>query len=431
MKVIEKQTTEEIVACLISGDISINDLDMAKADHRDALVAVMETRPSILKDVNSAKKETVLNYIIEKNHELFVYLNNEQYYNEIAQMFLYGQLTASENKKSGKGTANASFDGFNFTVQKSIDEKILLTCLYTTPADCEIYYNDKKLGIPLSLKSSAKFLVKIEDAVKMIKKIDLNVSYLGENKIKHLISELIAIKYNAYLADYLSKNEEGYYSVLSSFPEIEAGLLKHLNNELTEYGILLTSVVIKKIAIPQELQEKIENLAFDIRQRNAEMEADANLARISLENYKAKLELQSKYPETDHSLTEYEKDLALKRYLIKKGRYEQEVVDRSIYIKKADESADNQINKIDEVIPEIAPEKSNFKGIFFTISVIAAIIFIIFMAAKSFGAGFIFLGSATLLLGVIAAFNTKKFVSPNIEPENNATVENMEIDEDE
>jgi len=426
MKDLAKKTVEEIKADLISGVEDINSLDLAKADHRTAMIGALEARPALLKNVNSSNNEAFLNYAIEKNHEWFVYIKKEQYFDKIAQMFLYGRLTVGDGKKSARGTAaDEYYDGFAFAVQKSIDDKTTLSCNYTTPEGDEIYYYDKSLDIPLALKSGAKFVIKVDDAVKLINEIDLNVTFLGEKKIKHLISELLSSEYNSYITEYISKKSEGYYSILASLSELEEGLIKHLNKALSEYGLSVSSVVVKRIAIPKDIQSKIENLAFDIRQRKAEMDADAELAQVSLKNYEAKIAIQSKYPEAEPSLTEYEKDQALKRYLIKTGKYREEQVDRDIDIRRVKETTDSRIDKVQDIIPEIIQNTTNyFMVLFIVFASISLLPLFILLGLEYIGAAFIYLATDILIFGLIAAFNTSKFsTAKKIEPDKISSVE--------
>lgn len=411
---LDKKTSDVIEDQLVHGLLDVNALNLAKEAQRQAFLAAVERRPALLSQVSPLNEEHFLPFAIKHNYEWFVHLKRPQYSDATAQIYLYNRLTDVQQQKKKLGT---SAEGMEFIVQKSMDEKTLLTCLYTTPEDDEICYNDTKLGVPLALKSSVKFTLKIANAVKLIDQIDMSVEYLGEVKIKSLLTELVSCHYAQFLMEYISKNEAGYYDLRTSFAEIEAGAKKHLARVLDDYGIEVLNVIVKKIAIPTDIQHKIEDQAFAIRQRKAEIEADAELAEISLKNYEAKLEVEKKYPDAEHTLTEYEKDLALKRYLIKNGRDRKENIDHTIEIKKLNEQEDKQIAKIADIIPEIIQKANVFKRTFFILLAVSIFISLILLVSGSIGGGCILLGLTSLIFGSIGAFCRDRFKSTPVEPE--------------
>ena len=164
-----------------------------------------------------------------------------------------------------------------------------------------------------------------------------------------------------------------------------------MNDKLREYGLFVNDFKLGSLVIPKDIQYKIEDQAFSIRQRKADVQAEAEMANISLENYAAKLALQQKYPDADHSLTEFEKDLALKRYLIKNNRLKTEELDRGIDIDRENLIVDDALAKKRDIVPEIAPKSSGIGGklavaiilgailtiVGFTMSVILGILFLI------------------------------------------------------
>ncbi len=414
MSKLENKSLETLTADLVQGIEDVNNLNLAREVQRNAFLNAIEKRPSLLTKVDEGNGPHFLRYAMEKDFELFVHLKRCQYFDEIAQIYLFNRLTGSSSRKGAKSETGNSGD---FIVQKSVDEKTLLTYVYTTPEGEEICYYDTQLGIPLSLKSCVKFTLKIKDAVKLIDKIDMNVAYLGEKKIKSLIGEMIACEYTSYLTQFITTQSAGYYALCTSFADIEAGVQKQISNTLSDYGIAVTSIVIKRIAIPKDIQNKIEDQAFILRQRKAEVEADAELAQLSLKNYEAKLAVHQKYPEAELTLTEYEKDQALKRYLIKRGREDKEEINRAISIKKIVEQGDAAIEKKADIIPDIVPKKNKFKTSFFTLLLLSLSVFFIILASEATGAAFIFLSFVCFTFGPVAALNIEKFKNVEIEPE--------------
>ena len=161
----------------------------------------------------------------------------------------------------------------------------------------------------------------------------------------------------------------------------------------------------------------MEDLAFQIRQKREDVFADVELAKKSLENYEAKLAIEQKYPEAEHSLTEYEKDLALKRYLLKNGRGDGDVVDRTIKIEQKVEAKDKVIEKEKDDIPEVEPKGNMFKKLFIMFTLCGVLLSIILMGVTSVGVGLV-----TLILGAgiatsVGMINREKFKDEEVEPD--------------
>lgn len=398
---IERMTTEELVESLYNEDININELSFMTVAQRDAFIEVLKRRPSLLSKVNDGNADVFFKYALENNYEYFVYLKPEQYTNSLAQLFLHSRLT-----EQGNDTYKNS--GIMFNVGKSLDDCVILSCTYSTPDGEELFFNDKDLQVPVGLKSSYKFALKLTDAVKLIKKLDTHITLLGKNKIESTIEDIVGNLYKTYLNDYIKYNSIGFYSITTSYSDIETGFLAKINNVVQEYGFTATSFVIKAIAIPKDIQYKIEDQAFEIRRRLADAEADSQLSKKSLEDYEAKLEIQNKYPDVPHTLTEYEKDLALRRYLIRTGKNKRSEIDHNIEIARTKDAVDEEINKEKDVVPEVIPSK--FKVTFFSWLVIVAIFTVIMLAvAPVFGV--VCLIGATIIFTVVGVMNADKLAA--------------------
>ena len=407
-KKLDSNSPEMIALSVVQGKCNINELNLLKAVHREALVSTLAQRPHLIAKINEANTPTFAKYVIEKNPELFVYLNKEQYSDELAQLYLFHRFS----DKHPRGKNDERFH--TLTLQKSIDNKIIFNYSYVTPEGEELYYLDSELQVPTSIKSSLKLSLKINDAVKLIEKLDVHVTQLGEKKISATLCDIVSNRYKSFLSSYISENKVGYYTLCTSFAALEKGFSEYLDSALSEYGISVSSFIVKNLAIPKDIQFKIEDQSFRIRQRRAEIEADAEFAKVSLKNYEAKLAINEKYQAGEGSLTEYEKDLALQRYLTKCGRAQEESVDRSIRIAQKVDGTDDVVSKKTDVVPELPPVKNMFKRLFILSSVVLAILSFAVMSG-SVGAGFITLGISTAILGTVAAFKHEKFAK--IEPE--------------
>jgi hypothetical protein len=317
------------------------------------------------------------------------------------------------------------------TVQSSMDNKVLLNYTYVTQDGDEVYYFDNELQVPSSLKYSFKATLKIVNALALINKMDLHITQLGKNKIKSTLTDIFDNKFKAFISEYIKKNNAGYYSLCSNIDSVEEAFNNHVSKSFESYGIMLGEFIIKRFAIPKDIQNKIEDQCFRIRQQKADNDANNEVARKSIELYETKLAIDNKSPNGIHSLTEYEKDLALKRYLIKNGIEVNKNIERDIGIKDNKEKVDNTIDKKKDVVPEIPVKKNPARIAFFTTLFIALFIdFILFTTGRSSGA-MICLGVIVLIFGLVGVLCYDKIKKPEIEVEEEITPIDIEITETE
>ena len=409
---IDRYTVEELTKELIQSTIDVNELNLAKVAQRDAFKEALKTHPRLLRKVSSANAKHFITFALKEDYEYFTCLKREQYTDEFVQFYLRKRLEDEAKKRAKSDQAEAEKKRFH--ASQALDEKLLLQYSYVTPEKEELFYFDKELQVPLALKSNFKIQLKIEKPIEFIEKLDIEPSQLGENKICATLSDILSNPYKEYLSEFIESKKIGYYTLCASVSELEESLKKKFAKIFEDYGVEVKAFTIKQIAIPKDMQYKLEDQAFQIRQRRADIEADAEFAKKSLENYEAKLSLEQKYPDATHSLTEYEKDLALKRYLIKTGRQTEEKIDHSIAIKQKVEEKDSKIEKSD-VVPDVTPKKNTFKQTFYTLLILFAAISLIVMVAGSIGAGFIMLAIMAAVFGSVAAVKHDKFQDVPVE----------------
>ena len=412
-KGLDDKSVETLVVDLVQGITDVNQLNLAKANQRQAFFKALEERPALLTKVSKINEEHFFSVAIKKNPSYFVHLSTSQYTNELAQIYLFSRLSEKSTGRQAQATASP-----DVLVRKSLDDRIVFTYSYLSAEGDELYYLDKELQVPVSLKSNIMLTLKLEDAVEFINKLDTHITQLGEEKIKSVILDIIATQYKSYLNSYLNKNQIGYYTLCTSLNDVETGFIKVIGNTFKPYGISVSDFVIKSIAIPKDIQYKLEDQAFKIRQRRAEVEADAEFAKISLESYEAKLAIHNKYPETELTLTEYEKDLALKRYLTKVGRGATESVDRTIKLQSKNPKADSVVAKPEDIIPDIPTKPNIFRRVYFILAAVATFLSVILFSAAEdeLGAAYILTGLLILGFGLVAAFNTRRFATIKVEP---------------
>lgn len=387
---ISKMTLETLTHELKIESVDINDLILNFKVQRDAFFAAIKARPILLSKIKGANALHLLVPAIEQNPANFIYLTKDQYTEELAQIYISYRLNESSAK-------NISMDETNFglTAQNSMDNKVLLNYSYVTRDDEELYYFDNELQVPSSIKSYFKATLKIVNALDLINKFDLHITQLGENKIKTTLTDIFDNQYKAFLSNYIAKKKIGYYTLCTTLSDFEEEFAAKITKVFKPYGIELTEFIIRKLAIPKDIQYRLEDQAFQIRQLKADNEASNEFAKNSLKNYETKLAIEEKYPNAEHTLTEYEKDLALKRYLIKHGRNDECVIDHGISIKKSKDKYDDAVNKKKDVVPDIPKKTNPARTTYFTFLTIAAIINLVLL--------FIIPGPALIILGVLTA----------------------------
>lgn len=402
---LDDKPIELIVPELVQGILDVNELKLTKANQRAAFLQALEERPALLTKVNKDNEEQFFTVAINKNPEYFVHLKREQYTNDLAQIYLFDRLSRSASKKSSQ----------TILVRKSLDSKVVFMLSYLSTEADELYYLDRELQVPVSLRSSVVLTLKLDDAVALIDKLDTHITQLGEEKIKGVISDLVANHYKSYLNSYINEKQIGYYTLCTSLNDLQNGFTSYISETFKPFGLSVSDFVVKNIAIPKDIQHRLEDQAFKIRQRRSDVEADSEFAKLSLESYEAKLAVHTKYPNAEVTLTEYEKDLALKRYLIKTGRDAEEVVDRTIDIDHNTLHADSTVSKDEDIVPDIPVEASSFKHNFILFAVLT-LLFSVVMIAINTVTGFIILILAFLAFALVGLSNSEKFSPPEIEP---------------
>ena len=409
---LNKRPAEELKQDLIFERVDVNDLNLTQKNQRDAFLSAIKERPNLLTKV---KQENAMHYLkpaIETDPINFVYLEKRQYNDELAEIYLSYRLDTKNESRSVNNAESSKW----FTTHNSVDGKLILNYNYVTPNGEELYYYDNELQVPVSIKSNFKISLKVNHALTFIEKIDMHVTQLGKSKVESIIADLLDNQYRSVLSNYISKRKIGYYTLCTSINDFENELQNKLESVYKPYGIEVVDVIVRRFAIPKAIQDQIEDQAFEIRQLKADMNANHELAKKSLENYEAKLAIEQKYPDTEHTLTEYEKDLALKRYLVKTGQLSKEAIDRNINIKRQLENKDSVISKEKDIVPTIPPKKNPFKTGYFWLLIISLIINFIVLGNDTAG-GLIFLGINVAIFGSIATIFYEKFKTEKVQLE--------------
>ena len=421
----EKKSAEELASLIEREEVKIESINFAKAKQKEAYFMALKKRPALITKVAGPNASKILQLTIETDPSYFIYLKKEQYTDSLAQKFLLFRLSELDKYDSRQAKTDS------VSIQTSLDNRVLLNYSYVSQEGDEVYYFDNELQVPSSLKYSFKATLKIINAIALINKLDLHITQLGKNKIKNTLTDIFDNKFKVFINEYLKNNNAGYYSLCANIEKVEEDFKKNVVQSFEAYGIELGEFIIKKFAIPKDIQNKIEDQFFRIRQQKAETDANNELARKSLELYETKLAIEKKYPDGIHSLTEYEKDLALKRYLIKNGYKTEEIVDREVDVVSSKEKIDTTIDKKKDVVPE-SPVKINVARRAFIVMLVLSLITSISTLISSPSAGLIVLGCVTLIFGVIGVLCYDKIKKQPVEPEElidtEITVETSETD---
>lgn len=448
-KIPENVSEEKLATDLVQGDVDINDLNLAKKAHRNALMDALKKRKAILRLVKEEKAQRIFSFVLTEKPEYFLYLDRKQYTEEFLQAYLFYRFQSDTQEKDQR-SAVKSVKEKRLLVQKNGAKKLLLTYMYTAEEGDELYYFDKELGVPLAIKYGFKVSMLVNDAMRFIDEVDVQLEQLGLQKVKALFDDTFANRFKAYVSAFMKNADIGFYSLCTSVEDVEEGFKKKLNAMMESYGVVVSDFFVKKLAIPQEVQEKIEDQELRLRLQREEVKTDSEFAKISLENYKEKLALEEKYPQGNHTLTEYEKDLALKRYLIKVGRLPKDAVNRAITIEEVAQETDKETKKDKDVVPEEKRKLPIFKFVYlvllaaFVIAMIAGFSNLIEMCnmypfysrtdayKEEIGTLFIELGVGIAVFGTVAAFNLDKFKKAKVEGKDTKVDKNVvEVQENE
>lgn len=422
---------------VVNEKINANKFDLNNPKQRKAFLDAVAQRPRLLNSIEEENRAEFLMLAIKEDYRYFTYLDKAFYTEELASEYLYARLLEGSNdmfknkqkRNYLKGIAHVidgngggfydSFvgqvgDNFRYVIQKSYDDKVLLSFNYATVDGDEVFYVDREFEVPTSLKSHFKVSFQMVNTLKFLEKMNVNVAQLGVEKIYNTFTDLICGNYKSYLNEYIEENNAGFYALSKSLPKVQAYIMEKFRAKFIEYGVELTDFIIKNINVPRELVYKLEDQALGIRMARTKMEADNLFQQNALNNYVAKLNALKDYPDVYPGLTEYEKDLELERDLKKSGNYQEKIISRDIGLAKMEERVDSDVNKIKEVLPKrrwLTLAKVAYHFTFWVLAIVA--LAMLFVDATG-GITMVALGGLILVYGLIAFFAYDKFKTPDL-----------------
>lgn len=429
--------TSKLSKNLVNEKLNANKLDINNYKQRKAFLQAIEQRPRLLNSLDAENREEFLMLAIKEDYRYFTYLDKQYYTEELASEYLYSRLLegskdmfkdkqkhnylkgfASILDGNGEGLYDSFVgqvgDNFRYVIQKSYENKVLLSFNYATVDGDEVFYVDRELEVPTSLKSHFKVSFQMVDTLKFLEKMNVNVAQLGVEKIYNTFTDLICGNYKTFLHQYIDEHNAGFYTLTSTTPQIQEWIKARFEEKFTEYGVELTDFIIKSINVPREVVYKIEDQALDTILARHKMEADTVLQRQSLANYIEKLEALKAYPDAYPEQTEYEKDLALDRELKRNGKYQDKLVDRNIGLAKMEERVDSDVAQVKDVLPKrrwLTLAKVLYHTAFWICVIVALSMFAV---DQTGGITMVALGGVFLLFGLVAFFAYDKFKAPDL-----------------
>lgn len=252
-----------------------------------------------------ADREDMLNWISD-NSENFTRLRypTKQYFPEICNIFVCSRLKKSD-EASGKNRFCYSLD--------------FIPCIkldYATYKNEEIEYYDSELNIITYLESQFLAVFKIIDCMKMLKALDINAADLSIGNVYERLRMLSLQAWREVVMDCVENDKIGFYHFAQNFSTIATKLSTVLNKKLEPYGITTHGIDVTRMSIPESVREQIRQNSYELKCESDRYTSEAKFASIYLENYRKKAEIQSTYGVSD-TLTEFEKDRALERYLVR------------------------------------------------------------------------------------------------------------------
>ena len=385
------EVSEKLFKQLQNGTKTIRQLDPTKATHREAVFAYVQSKSSIMKTLKNDVELEFLKICLEKNYELFLSLDPEQYTEEFASFYLYNKIRKSKNFTD------------NF-IRISYDENLIVNVLYQTCDGEQIFYYDKELQAPTFLIVKLQVSFKVKSIIQFFEKLDLSVAMLGYNSINAELTRWVNAAYRNAINKFIENKKIDAYKLTGLYDEIE----KEIENELTRIiensGLLIQKVNVIKLSIPETTSKLLEKQSLALVNEKNRRTNELEYEKLSLENYAKKAEIHSNNPNFEMTLTEAEKDFALNRYIIRHD------VDRNTYVKDQYESSneltDRNVASSDQVAkkaidkPALLPtKKKNFSLLFFVVAIILTITAFVAMGNDYIGKGLLRLGFAVLFIG--------------------------------
>lgn len=386
--------TSKLIEMLIRDKLSIDELEPKYRRHVDAVFGFYQRMPSRMKEIKSETEYKFLIEVLKKDYTKFIYLDKEQYRNDISQLFLISVLRDTKNARKGE---------YKPEIYHSYDEKIAISYEYETHKGDELYYFDSELKVPASLISKFKVTIRVEDNVEFVKMLDVSVRDFCAPIVFNRLYYIFNTSFRKVLYNMVTQEGVGYYKVTNSILLIERAATEEINFKFNKGCAVVTNLVVKRIEVDREVRDKMEGEFFELRKKRINIDEELRYQKDSMELFAKKLELLNKYSAPKEMLTEAEKDKAFDRYARKGTIVKADRLAGSQLEEKTDESLNGGIKEEQDQVT--TARKSGFfvarlvGGILY--GVLMLIFLSTFMSMGNWTGGLIAMGVATLLFGLL------------------------------
>lgn len=405
----EDNYCENTVSEILRGKRDLLSLDFKKEEDKSVALKCIEARLDLAYklDPSVPEQKDVLKDWLKDDYTNFLKLKKVQQQDaSLLDYYLYSKFI----KDNAQGS--------DVTITKSFSNKTTLTLSYVTKEGELVTYYDKNLGYPVKLKTEADVRIRLTAPLKLVSKIDLNISSLDLKVVTYNVRNVINNSLRQTIIKEINDRNLSYFDLSQYFASLASAVKADLETIFADYGFEVDDVYIVNIGIPSDSVKMIESQLFAIAEQKRVKDFENEMEAQSLKFYAEKAAIHNKYPEFPLGLTEAEKDFALRRYKERLGKdtaYSAELSDdkldtrESFSVQPVKPVSSLKTNAIDK------PTKSYARIALVAMSVIGFIITLSLFLASGGLAGFIALGISLLVIGtfITVAYDRIKTYDPN------------------
>jgi len=117
-----------------------------------------------------------------------------------------------------------------------------------------VAFKDKNFGL-IRLRAFGVFEIKVIQPVLFINTLVGTQGIYSTDEIETYVNNIIVSRFNDYMGEYIST----LVDLPGRYEEIASGIRKKVEEDLTQYGILLNNLYLNSITAPQEVQKAIDD----------------------------------------------------------------------------------------------------------------------------------------------------------------------------
>lgn len=387
---------------LLNGKTTIDKLNANILTHKQAVYDFIKDRPNYIDKFEKDSEIAFLNYLIETDYKLFIYVKPEHYTEKLAKIYLFNKIKSATDYK----------DGF---ISKSFENLTCVNLNYQTCDGEEIIYYDTDVEAVTFLIAKIFAKLKIFDTVKLLKKLDLVITDVGYNTVSEFFINAFNRCYRKVITKTVVEDKIGVYKINLMRDDLEVRIAKEFNEEFEKFGVTAEEVSINKLSISDAAGKILEEQSLLLLREKKENQIRAEYEKSSLENYAKKAQIHTDNPNFAVGLTEAEKDLALNRYF-KKVNFERGITDalpKSTELEGRSSKIDDTLSKkLDKELAKLTQSKLGAASLLYLAGAIALIV--AFTAFVNVFEILICLGIAVFFIGTgIACSISKKSAAAN------------------